>query len=669
MKNFSRVLRIALQFRWTVAGTFVFSLLVAILWGGNIGALYPVIQVAFQGSSLQTWIDEEIEKSHETIRECQDTIAQTHQKLFDAKPEDAKVLQHQLKEAEFDLVAEDKVLATRERVQPWIHRLLPDDPFETVVAIVICLVFATFLKGIFMFANAMCVAQLEQRTTFELRRQFYHQALRLDLTAFGEERTSGMLSRFNTDIRYTTGGMRNLFGSAVREPLKMIACLIGASIISWRLLVFSLFLAPLVGYLIRRLAGSIKRANRRVMEEITQLYGVLTETFNGIQTVQAYTLEQNERKKFHRVAKECLNKALRISVYSALTKPITETMGIAMISLALVAGAYLTLNQETHLFGIRICERPLDVPSLLVFYGLLIGTTEPARKLSEIFNSIQAGLAAADRLFPLLDMEPSIIAPENPQDLPEPHQELTFENVSFHYETGTPVLEDIDLSVRFGETIAIVGPNGCGKSTLAQMIPRFFDPVEGAVRFDDVDLRNVSLKDLRQRIAFVTQQSILFDDSVFNNIRSGRLEASELEVVEAAKRARAHRFITEQLAHGYETNVGSGGGRLSGGQRQRVALARAILRDPEILILDEATSQIDIESEQLIHQALEEFARGRTVFMITHRLASLDLADRILVMEAGRVADFGTHEELLGRCGLYQRLYSIHFQKSAQPAA
>lgn len=665
MKNFSRVLRIALQFRWTVAGTFGFSLLVAILWGGNIGALYPVIQVAFQGSSLQTWIDEEVDKSRDSIANYEETIDKTQKQLEHAKPEDVPVLEHRLRDTEFDLMAEQKVLATQERVQPWIHRLLPNDPFGTVVAIVVCLVVATAVKGLFIFASSMCVARLEQKTMFELRRQFYHQALRLDLTAFGEERTSGMLSRFNTDIAYTTAGLKNLFGSALREPLKMIACLIGASLVSWRLLVFSLFLAPLVGYLIRRLAGSIKRANRRVMEEITQLYGVLTETFNGIQTVQAYTLEHNEKKKFHRVAKECFDKSMRISLYSSLTKPITETMGIAMISLALVAGAYLTLNQETHLFGIRICERPLDVPSLLVFYGFLIGATEPARKLSEIFNSIQAGLAASDRLIPLLDMKPSIQAPQNPQPLPERHREIRFEKVNFSYEKGSPILHEIDLSIRFGETIAIVGPNGCGKSTLAQMIPRFFDPDEGVVRFDDIDLREVALDDLRGRIGFVTQQSILFDDTVFNNILSGRLDASEAEVLAAAKRARAHRFISEQLTHGYETNVGSGGGRLSGGQRQRIALARAILRDPEFLILDEATSQIDLESEQLIHQALEEFARDRTVLMITHRLASLDLADRILVMEAGRVADFGTHEQLLSRCGLYQRLYSIHFQKSA----
>jgi ATP-binding cassette subfamily B protein/subfamily B ATP-binding cassette protein MsbA len=511
----------------------------------------------------------------------------------------------------------------------------------------------------------MCVDRLVQRVTYDLRRQFYHQALRLDLGAFGDERASGLMSRFHSDIGCLSAGIRNLFGSAVREPLKMMACLIGASIISWRLLLFSLLLTPLVGLLIRKLAASIKRANRRVLEEITQLYGVLTETFHGIQTVQAYTLEQRERQRFRQVSKKCLRKSMRIALYNSLTKPVTEVLGIGMISLALVAGAYLTLNQETHVLGIRLADRPIDLPSLLVFYGLLIGTIEPARKLSEIFNSLQAGLAAADRLFPVLDRVPAIQNPVRPRALPKPHPQITFDHVSFHYVPGVSVLQEIDLTVNFGETIAIVGPNGCGKTTLVQLLPRFFDPVQGAVRLGDVDVRDVRLRDLRGRIGVVAQQSCLFDDTVYNNILSGRLDASPTEVYGAARKARAHRFITEKLSDGYETVVGSGGSRLSGGQRQRIALARAILRDPEILILDEATSQIDLESEQLIHQALEEFAVGRTVLMITHRLSTLSLADRILVLDGGRIADVGTHAELLDRCPLYERLYALQFQRTA----
>ena len=656
MNHFSRALKAALKFRWTLAAAFLSSSLVAILWGGNIGALYPVIQVAFQGRSLQEWTDDEIASLREHIAEHERELQQINQ-----QPDGAV----QAKSVEFELLLERQTLAARERIKPWIDRYLPNDPFRTVALVVGILIASTAIKGVFVFCNNMCVARLEQRLTYDIRRQFYHQVLRMDLSSFGNERASGMLSRFNTDINFLTSGVRNLFGSAVREPLKMVACLVGASLISWRLLLFSLLLAPVIGFSVRKLASSIKRANRRVMEEIQQLYGVLSETFNGIQTVQAYTLEQRERKRFRYVSKQCLEKSMTISFYSALTKPITETMGIVMISLALLAGAYLALNGETHLFGIRLADRRLDVPSLLVFYGLLIGTTEPARKLSEIFNSIQAGVAAADRLYPMLDKEPLVVSPQDPTPLPTSHQQIQFENVSFHYAEGVGVLNGIDLTVNFGETIAIVGPNGCGKTTLVQLLPRFFDPTTGQVKLDGVDLRDVRLRDLRQRIGMVTQQSAMFDDTVFRNIAAGRIEATHDEVLAAAKKARAHQFIVDKLEAGYDTVVGTSGGRLSGGQRQRIALARAILRQPEILILDEATSQVDLESEQLIHQALDEFAVGRTVFMITHRMSTLSLADRVLVMNGGCVEGFDTHSNLIQSCGLYRRLYDLQFKKSA----
>jgi ATP-binding cassette subfamily B protein/subfamily B ATP-binding cassette protein MsbA len=246
-----------------------------------------------------------------------------------------------------------------------------------------------------------------------------------------------------------------------------------------------------------------------------------------------------------------------------------------------------------------------------------------------------------------------------------PHRELAFEGVSFHYLPGEPVLHKIDLRIPFGEKLAIVGANGCGKSTLVNLVARFYDPVEGAVRMDGVDLRQCRVRELRRKIGIVTQQTVLFDDTVMNNIRYGSLHATDEQVIAAAKKAHAHRFITEKLDEGYDTIVGERGGRLSGGQRQRIALARAILRDPEILVLDEATSQIDLESEQLIHQALRDFARGRTAILITHRLSTLTLADRILVMDAGRVADLGTHHELLTRCEIYRRLHQIQFRESA----
>jgi ATP-binding cassette subfamily B protein/subfamily B ATP-binding cassette protein MsbA len=260
---------------------------------------------------------------------------------------------------------------------------------------------------------------------------------------------------------------------------------------------------------------------------------------------------------------------------------------------------------------------------------------------------------------------PTISDPAQPKDLSRHEQDLVFDKVHFSYQPGQPVLEDVSLCIRAGETLAIVGPNGCGKSTLANLIPRFFDPTAGCVRLDGVDLRDARLRELRGQIGLVNQETLLFDESVFNNIRYGNPHATRDQVIEAAKQAHAHKFIEQKLEQGYETRVGALGGRLSGGQRQRIALARAILRNPAILILDEATSQIDLESEQLIHRALELFARDRTTVIITHRVATLALADRIAVMQAGRIADLGTHEQLLSRCDFYRRLYQIELKESA----
>jgi ATP-binding cassette subfamily B protein/subfamily B ATP-binding cassette protein MsbA len=300
-----------------------------------------------------------------------------------------------------------------------------------------------------------------------------------------------------------------------------------------------------------------------------------------------------------------------------------------------------------------------------LFYCFLAGASDPIRRITSIFNTLQQGSAAADHIYEVLDREPTISDPPRPQRLLGALGAIEFRDVSFAYKPEEPVLDHVTLRIEPGETIAIVGPNGCGKTTLMNMVPRFYDPIAGSVLVGGIDVREVRRCELRERIGVVTQETVLFDDTVAENIRYGRLEATPAEVIEAAERAHAHQFITEVLADGYETKVGQGGNRLSGGQRQRIALARAILRDPEILILDEATSQIDVESERLIHQVLEEFVRGRTAFIITHRPSTLELADRIIVMEAGRIIDVGTYRELAGRCPLFRRLAHLDLREAA----
>ena len=650
MYKLALLLRPTLKYRWTIGGIFFTSLVVGLMWGLNIGALYPVLEVAFKNKPIQELVEDRITTSYENIAEYETELTTADES--------------RRWELSADIESEQASVKFYQRLSPLTARL-PRDPFQSIMIIVGLLVLGTALKGLAVFSNLMLVARLEHRVTYDVRQRFFHKCLKLDQGSFGEERSSSLMSRFHADVGYLAAGVRSISGTALREPLKMLACLIGACWISPRLLLFSLIMTPITVFTIRKLAGSIKRANRRSLEEISTLFGVLSEAFQGIETVQAFTLERQQRTKFHRVAKSCMQKTQRISFYNALSKPITELLGIIVIAVALLCGAWLTLNKTTHIGPIRMLDTPLDMIQMIAFFSFLIGATEPARKLSDVLNAAQAGAAAAERLTPLLEMEPRILNPAQPVTLPAGLQSIRFENVSFHYQPDQRVLQDINLEIKAGETVAIVGPNGCGKTTLINMLPRFHDPVQGEISVNGVDLKTVLLRDLRQRIGMVTQRSLLFDDTVYNNILNGRLDASQTDVVRAAKAARADRFITEKLENGYDTIIGAAGSNLSGGQRQRIALARAMVRDPEILILDEATSQIDIESEQLIHQALEQFAKDRTVIMITHRLSTLELADRIVVMDQGRITDVGSHEYLIGCCELYQRLHEIQFKRSA----
>ncbi|QDU97883.1 ABC transporter ATP-binding protein [Lignipirellula cremea] len=657
MRNFVRVLKIALRFRLTLIAAVTCSFMVAGLWGANIGAVYPFVEVVFQGDSMHQWVDERTVESRQSIVDLKKQVADLRQADANNSPAELSLLETRLE-------AEEASLQGLLWLTPYIKGYLPDDAFATLVLMVVFLMGATAVKGVLLVMNLCLVGRVAQLTTLELRTQFFNRTLDMPLSSFGQDRTSELMSRMSGDVNTIGVGVSQLFTKTIGEPLKMLVCFAGAAFISWRLLLFSLLIAPPAMFLMYRLSGSIKRANRRAMEEMARLYGRLSETFVGITAVKAFSTEGFEKNRFRETALSLFRKQLLIVWYSSFVRVNNEIFGVGVICLAILSGGYLVLTGETHLFGLPMTARPLSFGSLMVFYAFLVGVSDPARKLNEVFNQLQAANAASDRLFEMLDREPTIVDPAEPQPLTSARKEIVFENVTFGYDETAPILHNVNLRIRNGETLAIVGPNGCGKSTLTKLLTRFYDPQQGSVRLENLDLTQVRQHDLRSRIGMVTQNALLFDESIAFNIRYGSPEATDEQVIAAAKKAYAHEFILE-TEEGYATCVGEQGKRLSGGQQQRVSLARAILRDPDILILDEATSQIDIKSEQLIHEALKNFIVDRTTIMITHRQTTLSLADRVLVMDAGRIHDIGAHDELLARCDIYRRLMHFELKKAA----
>jgi subfamily B ATP-binding cassette protein MsbA len=361
---------------------------------------------------------------------------------------------------------------------------------------------------------------------------------------------------------------------------------------------------------------------------------------------------------------------MKIVKLGALVRPITEIMGVLSVFAALAPGAYLVLRNTDSILGIKLAAEPMGIAELATLYALLAGTLDPVRKLSGIFEQIKRGMAGSERVFDLIDEKSIVPEPKNPRMMIRHSTMISLQDVSFRYEgleaeeNQRPLaLKGVSLDVRFGEVIAVVGGNGSGKSTLLSLLPRFMDPAQGRVLIDGVDIRELRTHDLRSQIGLVTQETLLFNDSIFENIRYGNTSATREMVLDAASQAQAAGFI-KQLPDGFETVVGDKGGKLSGGQRQRIALARAILRDPSILILDEATSAVDSQSEEVIHSVLKKFAKNRTVFIISHVLnrTFLDLVTRIVVMDQGRIVATGGHEELMASCAAYRALNQSQLQ-------
>jgi ATP-binding cassette, subfamily B, bacterial MsbA len=502
------------------------------------------------------------------------------------------------------------------------------------------LLVSTLVKHFFLISNEVLVGKVALDISRNLRNQVFERALFMDRASFAGRGNASFVTLIVHTTDMLSVGLINALGAALREPLKIIACLIGASFICWRLLVMSVVVAPVVGVLLYYVTRSLKRVSKRMLERATGFHEVLLEALANIQTVQAYRREETELERFESATLMMRKFSLKFLFLTSLSKPVIEFLGIGMLGTTIIGGAYLVLNQQTSLMGIPICDEPLSVSALLVFFGMLIGISDPLRKMSAVYSSVYAGTIAADAIFPVLDHHSQIIDPVEPAQLAKPHKELRINAVSFGYANSSQkVIDDVSLTIPFGTTVAIVGSNGSGKSTLINLLCRFYDPKSGNIQFDGIDYRDLAVEDVRSRFALVNQQTELFNQSVAYNIRYGQPQATDEEVEQVARASHAHEFISGVLDQGYQTRVGQNGNRLSGGQRQRIALARALLCNPEVLILDEATSQIDMHSEQLIRESLAEHRGERTMIIITHREKLLELADVIYEVVDGRLIE------------------------------
>jgi subfamily B ATP-binding cassette protein MsbA len=636
MGYFGRALRDTLKHWPSLAVATLCSFLLAALWGANIGACYPLLEITLRGQSISTWLSTEEAAAQQRLAEVERQI-----KALPAPAEDdaAGLAKRKLKlvPLEQSRAIEQAAIAGCQKWQPVADKYIPDSPFKTVAVIVALLMGSTLVKHFFLIVNEILVARVAVDISRSIRQRIFDRALHMDRASFSKYGTAG----FSANITYTAEmlaqGLMGTLGGAVREPMKIASCLIGAGMICWRLLLLSAVVAPVVGLLLYWITTRLKAISSGVLRRNAGFHEVMLESLGNVYTTQAYTMEAFETERFARSTMELRRQSLKFVFYNALVKPVIEFLGLGMLGVTIIGGAYLVLNQQTHLLGIRICDTPLTVSALLVFFGMLIGVSDPLRKLSTVYSSIYAGVIAADAIYPLLDQPSLIRDPEHPFEAPAPHRMLKLKDVRFGYRQDQVILEEVSLDIPFGSTIAIVGHNGSGKSTLINLLCRFYDPWAGSLQLDGIDFRDMRLDDLRGRLALVTQQSELYQESVAYNIRYGSPEATEEEVKQAAIEAHAHEFVMGALEKGYETNVGQNGQRLSGGQRQRVALARALLRDPEILILDEATSQIDVASEQLIRSSLAAHKNKRTMIIITHREALLELADRIYEVRDGQL--------------------------------
>lgn len=507
------------------------------------------------------------------------------------------------------------------------------------------------LKQIVNFMADYLMNDTSQRVMRDVRSKLFERMQTLSLDYFSRKRTGELVSRITNDVNAIENAVSYAVTDLVRQPFLIIVFIGFALTVNLKgtLVVFILF--PLIGWPMAIITKRLRKLAKASQERMADINSHLLETISGVRILKAFSTEKYEIERFRQQNQSYYKIRMKSLKSLMLVGPLTEIVG-AVCGIAIV----LFLGQQ-------VLQGDLSFGVFGLFFASILQVIRPVKRLANVHALMQQALAANERIYEVLDTKPSVTEPDRPVELETLNNKIVFDHVTFAYEEDSGVvLKDIDLEIKKGQLVAIVGPTGGGKSTLVNLIPRFYDPIQGRVLFDDINVKDASFKSLRAQIGIVTQEAILFNDSVRNNILYGTFDASMDQVEQAARSAFAHIFV-EKMPKGYDTVVGDRGFRLSGGEKQRLTIARALLKNPPILILDEATSQLDSESEKFVQQALDSLMQGRTVIAIAHRLSTIMKADKIVVIEAGKIVGMGKHDDLLFSCPLYRRLYESQFRR------
>ena len=537
--------------------------------------------------------------------------------------------------------------ATAYLVKPAIEKIFEQKDMQMLVLIPVAIIAVFTIKGVAAYGSGYLLSHVGQNIIRRLRNRLYNHIQDLPLAFFQREKTGDLMSRVTNDVALVSAMFTSAVTQSIRDGFSIIGLIAVTFFLIPKLAVFTFIVFPVAVYPLVFFGRKIRRVRLGVQEAWAEINAFLHETFTGTKIVKAFGMEAHEKKRFAQKSRRIFRLEMKENKVREMSSPLMEFLGGLGIGFIIWYGGREVIA-GTYSFGVYM--------SFLTAVGLMY---QPLKKISRLNNAIQRGMAAIERIYEILEIKSDLIEAASPVDIQSGPHRITFENVSFKYDRDL-VLKNIDLKVETGEIIALVGVSGGGKTSLVNLIPRFYDPTEGRVLIDDVDIRRISIEALRSQIALVTQEPILFNDTVRNNIAYGMWEASEQEIEEAAKAAYAFEFI-KSFPDGFNTSIGELGGRLSGGQRQRICIARALLKDAPILILDEATSSLDSESEVLVQKALGNLMKGRTTFVIAHRLSTVGNADRIIVIVDGRIVEEGRHDDLLGLRQEYHKLYQMQF--------